>query len=329
MLKAALKKYIHLSADYDRIINIGYPNITNLVNPMANNIDPPSLKNITCPISHIVIKLDAVPCATIEEIIKLTTDIGKKVGNNLSILLAGKSEIIVEHFWLVKTLIVQILYQNPFIKWNIFIDANNNKILKELIDNIYSEIEWPITFQDYRDELLDKVAISLHRKKLNIFPIIPYVPNQHIAELNEPDILVSIKFDGHELPFRLADELLEIKNLNLLISITPEVGIDYVIDIMNILKDSGKNIFFTDWVLQRLWDQKYKNIKPPINYPHYELIIDQDLNIYGKSFNENDLLWDSIEQWWLLKSEYKSSSMIDIEDIITTKILFNMQNNMR
>jgi hypothetical protein len=57
---------------------------------------------------------------------------------------------------------------------------------------------------------------------------------------------------------------------------------------MGLLVETEKNIYFTDWVLQSIWEQEFLNF-PSSNQSHYELAIDQDLNVIGQFFDENEL----------------------------------------
>lgn len=312
----ALDHYKEYSADFDKIINLNYPSI----NYNTGNNDRLYLHNIDYPISSIIIKLNASSKSS-DDVNKLAEMISQKIGSNLSILFLGNNKNLTNSLWLIRILLTQISSKNPYITWNIFLEIEDYDQSQEFLEEIISFIQKPKVFLDYRNELFAKSISCVRGKSVNIF-VLPCINDIKDPNVNESNCIKIVNITDQNTIQYQVQQLVQTKGSGFLIDIPKESDLDFIKKAMSLLSASGKNIFYKDWVLQRLWEQEILKITPKKQTYRYELIIDKDLNLYGKFFDENELLWDSVIKWKMLKSEFANQ---DVEKIIIDRIVADFQ----
>lgn len=318
-LRMLLNRYRDRSADFDRVYNLNYPTAQgNLANLHSSTSAPPnslSFDDINYPVRNLILKMDAAPKSS--DVGTLAGAISHKVGNNLSVLLLGSSENLQKSKHIIGTLLAQISKENPHITWDILVEAQDQQISPLFAEEISSFIHKPRIFLDHRDELFPKDLSCVRRNSINAFMLLPYSSNCQFP-LESSNYIPIAKIDDLANNRSLIQQLLQGRGSGLLIESTKVSN--SIMDALRLIFEenkSKKDVFFKDSVLQRLWEQEFLKVTPEVQAPHYELVIDQDLNLFWKFFDENDLLWDAVSKWNFVKQEYIND---DINEIIINKI---------
>ncbi|MGD2085920.1 MAG: radical SAM protein [Candidatus Aminicenantes bacterium] len=320
-----INRYAWYSADCDRISNLYYPNILSRLkyrfnsNKLLDDIEYDKTTNY--PIRNIVVDMD-MTCisASASRLNELTNIISQKVSCNLSILCVGKGKNFLNNFWVLEILLNRISEKNPHINWNIFIEAIDYRPDQTLIDEIISFIKKPKIFLDYRDELFPINLPCIRRKSINIFALLPCNKDCEKLNINVSNCIRTVDITYQTGIEDQVKRILSEKGSGFLIDFNPDSKIDFIKEVMSSLLNnisSYQGIFFKDWVLQRLWEQEFLKITSERD-DHYELLIDQNMNILGRFFGEYDLIYDAITKWELVKQECHDDNM---EQLIMERVL--------
>ncbi len=317
-LETALNRHKEVSADFDKILNVHYPSILSSLHSFDYHIgsyDGFHPQSIDYLIRNIILKIETPPKAS-PQVNKLAELIGHKVANDLSILWIGNGENLSNSLWLIQVLFTEISRRNPHITWDIHLETKGCDPSQALLEEIVSFIRKPKVYLDYRDELFPQGLPSVRRKSVNIFAHLPCNRGQTELQVNESNCIRTATIVDQEVVQYQVQKLIEASGCGFLIDFPVGSDIGFVRESMGLLYTLGRDVFFKDWVLQRVWEQEYLRITPE-KQPHYELVIDQDMNLFGKFFDESELFWDAITKWGMFRSEY---SGLDIVKVITDKI---------
>jgi uncharacterized radical SAM superfamily protein len=320
-IEKTVSRYKHRSADFDRIFNLHYPSILSRLNPSchdyaSNHIS--YLQNVNYPIRNIVLNMDVPPKAPTEAN-KLAEMISQKVASNLSILCLGNDKNTLAYLSVLRTLLLHVSEKNPYITWDIFLETEDHRLSQALLEEILSFIRKPKVFLDYRDELFPRNMPCVRRKSVNIFALLPWQEGRKGLQLDESNCIFTLTIGNPKTAWDQIKGLLQAKGCGSLIDFSPGSDIDFVRESMSLLykeNQSGRGVFFKNWVLQRLWEQEFLKITPE-RQAHYELVINRDMSLFGMFLDENELLWDAVTDWKLVNPKYSS---LDIEKAIFDKV---------
>lgn len=311
-LMAITDRYKENSADFDKMANLQYPIMVSNPNSWCSINNLQSFKNIDYPINCINLLMEGSSKQSTDKI-RFIELICKRVAANLTILFKGTKENLEESVWLLKKLLSSIIDLNPHITLNIYIEPTDNIFPQSFIESINLSIERPKVFLDYRNELFPKNHSMILRKSINIFELIPYDITGEI-NVDKPNLIRTAKIECNEFTRSNAYKLFQAEGSGCLLELVP--GFDFnsmktVMDLLHEIGASKKNIYFKDWVLQRLWEQNYLETTPDRQYPHYEVAVQEGSTIYYNFLDEDLLLWDAIAKWNLVKSNYMGSNLED------------------
>lgn len=320
-LEKNINQYKQYSADFNKMSNLCFPSLYKNLNSYHYHIDEDieSILETDYPIRGIILNLDAPPNQS-ARVNKLSEIIGQKVGNNISLLFQGSNENLLGSFWLLERLLTQISCQNPYITWNIFLDTKSDDISKESLEKIRSFIPRTNIFLSHRDELLGENLPGIRRTSINTFALLPCDEKNLKIQISKSNCIRTLMITGEGNFQDQFYKLFQSKGNGYLIDLREGLRVDFIMELMEFIyanDQSGGNIFFKDWVLQRLWEQEFLKITPAKQEPHYALTINDKLDYSLNFLSENELLWDAITKWKLLDSGYSGA---DIEQIIIDKI---------
>lgn len=321
-LEMVLNRYKECSADFNKMFKVHYPSILSSLHSSYYHKDSNDIlypQDIDYPIRSIILKMDAAPKVPTKAN-KLAEVISQKVGSNISVMYLGNGKNLLDCLWLLRILLIQISAKNPYITWDIFLETEGYDVSQTLLEEILSFIQKPKVFLDYRDELFPKNLPYVRRKSVNIFALLPWNNGQKGLQVNESNCIRTASIIDPETIQDQVKEFFQARGSGFLIDLPVGSDIDFIREAMGLLYEknrSGKGIFFKDWVLQRFWEQEFLKITPERQPPYYELIINQDMDLLGKFFDENELLWDAVTKWKMVNQEYSGS---DVEKVIIGKV---------
>jgi hypothetical protein len=300
-LNVARKRHINRCIDLDKMHELAYPVIMSSL-PLSfpeNARDSLSmLQNLAQPVRNIVLKMDSAP-KDASQATAIAEAISKKIGSRLNLLYHGKFQTLVDSVWLIRELLARISSQNPYLICDVLLDTEGCKVPQALLDEILSFIQSRVQFLDRRDEIFPKLPFAITRRA-NVF-VVMHGGADAEKEPRVDDssrIRIATISAGRPLGPQI-QEVMKARAGGLLIEFERESHIDLIRSAMELLVHSEKNIYFKDWALHRIWEQDYDNF-PPEQQSHYEVAIDQDLNMIGKSFDEDEL--------WLLTLMQRAGS---------------------
>lgn len=310
-LQENFARYRDKYSDLDRITNLNYPAI------MASSLDVTdrwadplsSLHEIDFPISSIVFD----GCPDIELMNRLAIAISNKVSNNLTILYTCNEDACTESL---EIMLTQIFRRNEHINCILLIENSNPQKVRVRIEKYLSSLKLSKTFLDHRDEIVSKYLPSTHRRSMNIYELqevaVPNKGKSHKAKYFLKKLTLNRDTDEQLLKKELSDS----SNCGFLVDFYG-LEIDSTKNYLNLISSSGKDAFFKDWAIQRLWEHEYLKISAIRQPMHYELLFGKNSQVFGKCYSENDLIWDSISKWKLVRKEYAG---LDLEKIIIEKV---------
>jgi len=305
-LQQTFKKYREKYSDLDKIINLNYPAI--LLTPESEQeywLDPVlKIQQIDYPIRNIVLKA----CPTIEEMNMLADVISGKVSNSLIILHAYNEDD--PNRQSIQTLLQQISSKNEHITCIHLVENKNPSKTKKELKKYIAAIKNPKTFLDHRDEIVSKYLPKTHRRSVNIFEIHEPVTAQQIQ--GKKFYIKKLTINCEKDKLALIEELKNNLNYGLLIDFAPGLNMEFIRSCMNILVFCGKDIYYKDWVIQRIWEQEYLRITPAPSPLHYEIVVSENRTIFGKKLDEYDLLWHSISDWKIMREDVKGVNVADL-----------------
>jgi tRNA A37 methylthiotransferase MiaB len=313
-LQQTFCRYREKYSDLDRIINLNYPAI--LLSPLSPTDcwdNPVSrLQDLNYPIRSIVLQC----CPHGEKMKELAQAISNKVSNSLTILFdySYPSDGSIE------MLLKEIYSKNQHIHCLLLFENNHGeaKRIKKFVQKQRRKI-----FLDHRDEIVSKYLPDTHRRSTNIFEIYDgVIANKQTRQFKITEISIGCLNDKKVLQEQLMDR----SNRGFLINFSSALPIKLIRDCMELMIASGKEVFFKDWVIQRLWEQEYLKITPAPQPAHYQILIDKNSQVYAKCFDETDLLWDSINKWKMIRKEYEGA---DLEKVILEKAMAIIAKNKR
>lgn len=219
--------------------------------------------------------------------------ISTRLSLNVSIDLEGPPEELERSVWLFEML-RKFCSDNPHCTWDVHLITGGAAPTLALVERLRAAMHTAPTFLDYRNELLVG-ADWVRRSRLNIFAHV--LPDRGIPEKVLPHVLWIA-------PLHVDRDL----------RVVPGAGpVGFLIDFegdlnlihrtMGLLSASSTLAFFTDWVLQRLWEREYLRITPDAQ-THCEVQMDPIAGVATRTFAEEDLLWEAVVRWGLRRPEY-------------------------
>jgi hypothetical protein len=326
-LETAANKYIEISADFDKTINLhlaSFLSNPSFANSTLNSSDDLHFNSGPYPLRNIVLVFNekANP-GKLRQAAELSEKISHRVSNELSIQCIGNSYSLLSSLWLLKVIITEISANNPFITWSIHLQTGNVDHSQAVAEELRSCLRRGKTFLDYRDVLIRRDLPHVRRRSVNILTYVPCAYNSQTALSSQTCCCIrTATITGQEPIGNQIKMLTETVGNGFLLDFESGSDIDFVRGFMADLRAIDKQVFFQDWVLQRVWESDYLRITPE-RYNHYELLVDQDLRLSAKFFDESELFWDAIVRWKMTRPEY---SDVDIEKIVSERILSSYSN---
>jgi hypothetical protein len=316
-LKTAFCDHALYSSDLDMILNIRYPSI--LLDSKNNLNHRTHFKGINYPISNIVLKMNK-PLERSAHVYELADVISSNVASNVSLMWIGNRENLHRTIWLFEVLLKTISLRNPYITWDIHLDTGGDNLSQSTLDEILSFIYRKESFLDRREDIFPKKQKFICRKSSNIFVHVPCKQEIGLLQVNEANCVRTLTIDGKETAETNIQKIKKYLGAGILVDFSDDSTMDCINKFMGDLVpfwESGTQIFFKDRMLQRIWEQDVLEKKTRLDI-HYEWLIDQEMNIFDKLVNENELPWDSIIKWNMLEyygfnaEEYISSQLKQI-----------------
>lgn len=309
-LRAALERHVESSADFDRMINLAYPVI--LSHREGETEEIANLHELdqqigNYPIHNLVVSVGNRMSQAVS-VADLADFVSRRTASNFSVLLRGSVRLVTESLDWLRKLLERVSTMNPFITWDIHVETLDGVPGQAFVDEIRSSIHKPKVFLDYRDEFFPPNLRQPRRRAVNLFVYVPYSPGI-VPTLNSASLIYTVKL-GRNAP-EAARSLLQVDGYALLIDFVPGTPVDAIRATMHLLNSPGKSVFFKDWVIQRLWEQEFLRVTPG-SQSHFEVLVDQDFNLVGKYFDENELMWDAIIRWRMIKPEYSSMDLVQL-----------------
>jgi len=324
-LKIALDRHREISADMDKKHNLGYPILpltSNYSNTIERGKEISFLKNLDFPIRAIVLDLNGT--SEISDYVNCMVEaISHKIGIDLSILLQGTFEDLQQSIKLLESFLEQVNERNPHISWNIFFDTNDYDISYPFMEKVKQLINRSKVFLDHRDELFPEHVTYVRRRGVSSFLLLPYDSYDGDIPIRESKCIRTASIHNNEEFQSKRAKLFQANGCGYLIEFSAKLDSPSLREILESLNEdrlSGKDIFFKDPVVQRMWERDYLKVTPGLEAPHYELKFDSNMNMSWKFFDENELLWNAIIKWKMIKSEYSSLDFDDIVGIIVSNI---------
>jgi hypothetical protein len=285
------ERHLGQCLDLHKLYDLSYPAIVPSL-PLSfpeNSHDSISvLQNLAYPIRNIVLKMDGSP-GDANQATKMAEVISKKVESRLNLLYLGDAQTLLDSVWLIKELLTRISALNPYLIWDVLLDTGGCEVSQPLLEDIRSSIHSPVRFEDRRDEIFPAKLPFALRRCANVFVVMHGGEDPEKEPWVDDSNCIRMTSIPAQRPLKpLIQEVLKAKAGGLLIEFEHEFRIDLIRSAMGLLVETEKNIYFTDWVLQSIWEQEFLNF-PSSNQSHYELAIDQDLNVIGQFFDENEL----------------------------------------
>jgi hypothetical protein len=164
------------------------------------------------------------------------------------------------------------------------------------LDNILSFIRTPLQFIDRLDELFSATSPVALRRRANVFAVThdrEGSTQESQADNSKWIKKATISARGPVRP--QIQEIMKATARGFLIDFDSEAKIDLITNAMELLLESKKSVYFKDWVLQSIWEIEFNNLPSKVQ-SHYEVAIDQGLNVIDRFFDENELWLEKIKK---------------------------------
>ncbi len=312
-LKASLGRHVEASADLDRVTSLYYPALASraIAELRATGSDVVrDVGEIGHPVRSIILDLCG-PHGSEAENRELARHLSHIVASHLSLLCRfddGGRSCRVD---LLEALLTEISTANPYITWDICLETKTPGIVIALTRRIRTLLRRSRGFLDYRDELFPAHLPLVRRTGLNILSLLPWDARLTGLRLGDSKLVRTATVPGDRPGLTRIRDVVRSSGDAFLLDIPGFPSLDFVRPAMEMLQRSGKTVFFRDAVLRRLWEQEYLKITPDTQ-AHYELLIDRDLTLHGRLFDESDLVWEAVSKWKLVKPEYDEAELSDL-----------------
>lgn len=322
-IREAMRRYLNLSADFNPLNDLLYPMIAR--EPRRAGIEgvlsgadvaghPPAF-----PVTHLVVPLGS--SAATDRLASLSEMIALHAASHLTVLCLSAGGMKAEDTDSLQTLMLaisRISRHNPFITWDIMFEGFGSELRQEVLDRVRSCLSRLKNFLDYRYELFPPDGASMCRTAANVLGIFPWSGGNAPA-VREKDCILKVVF-GSGGPGEVdPDRVLDCYGSAVLVDFPAGVSLETVTEIMGRIRGNnrqGKPVFFSDWVLHRIWEQDFLKVTPD-KQNRFELLIDPQGAVVTRSGSDADLYWDAITRWGLLRPEY---GVRDLERLIAEKV---------
>ncbi len=311
-LEARLRRFQRFSADWDPLISLNYPRF-GMRRPVSGDFVPVGQTDgtfrLSHPVSDLVLSLHGTRVADGWDR-RLPALLARSLGLNLRIICRASAEDLLNCDWLFHGLLPEICRENPHITLDLHLetDAPPGPALMQLAR---SSLRRRWTFLDYRDELLPP-DLGVRRRSVNLFLHLPYYESVGLDVGPDAQVIAVAVIDpGAEVKAQV-DEFLKAEATGLLIDFLPGSREDVVRSSMARLLESGRAVFFKDWVAQRLWEREFLRVTPEVEN-HCEVYLDSESGLATRVFAEKDLLWEAVSKWEMRRPEYAGD---DLESVI-------------
>ena len=318
-LQGIMKEHSILSADLNRLYNLNYPPVlTNTTTYTRCGVN--DLKNVDDPIRNIVLYIDK-PVGNLNGSAPLIEAIGQNVACSLSILILGNVECISCSTGFIEHMLRSIMDENPFITLDVFIELEDISVPMTLLEKVASFIKITPKFLDHRDEIFPSDIPDIRRTRANVFAVVPYTNESGISIKSLNCIKVSDLCDIKPNLYNNSIRAMYVGK-GQLVDYSPNIEIEYIRKSMASFYEKYElprkiGIFFRNPVIQRLWEQEYLKFTPERIPVCSQLMINSNIETFIRTFDENELYWEAITKWKLIKPEYND---YNIEDLVLSKI---------
>lgn len=308
-LERAMRRYLSFNSDFNPLHDLRYPIVQSGLYP------PISGSSLTCaesigqgsPITNIVLRLGTEAARV--ALNSLGGMIAARAASHLSLLCLGPLHG--DELQSLKAFVQQVSDSNPFITWDLILEGFDPQLSQEMLDQLAAVPQRKKVFLDYQFELFPDEASSLCRRASNVMAIFPWSAGCPTPRVQAKNCLRKYFFGTDGLETVDLRALLGCHGNALLLEFCADTTFDAAREVMQRISQHdrrGKSIFFTDWVLQRVWEQDFLMVtsEPPFRH---ELLLDSDGDLQLATVTESDLFWDAISRWGLLRPEYGGSDM--------------------
>jgi hypothetical protein len=292
------ERHIELFIDVNKLVELGYPAIVSslpLSFPESSHDSISALQDLEHPIRNIVLRMDGPP-----EISSMATAIAEVISKNvesrLTLLYLGNAQTLLHSVWLIRELLVKISTHNPYVICDVLLETDEGEVSQALLDNILSFVRTPLQFIDRQDELFSATSPVALRRRANVFVVThdrEGSTQESRADNSKWIKKATISARGPVRP--QIQEIMKATARGFLIDFDSEAKIDLITNAMELLLESKKSVYFKDWVLQSIWEIEFNNLPSKIQ-SHYEVAIDQGLNVIDRFFDENELWLEKIKK---------------------------------
>jgi hypothetical protein len=239
----------------------------------------------------------------------------RKVGSALSLLIV--CERLSPNVELVKAFVDPIARANPHLVWDILLQTKKVPSMSD-IREIESCVHRENAFLDNRNIFLSEYTEHPYRTSINVFA----APIEHVDldRICNSNLIYMIEVNGFEDVSQAFKSISSISPIGVLIDLGSNVTPDMIWRILQAVQKSNideRSVFFTDWVIQYIWNSRLSNVTPHNSTTRSELLINRESNIFHSLFDRGDLLWDAVFRWHLVKDEYSHRKA---EDILMSKL---------
>ncbi|MBU0996351.1 MAG: radical SAM protein [Proteobacteria bacterium] len=322
----AMNEYQAYSADLNLIRNLGLPLMTNT----SCNSDTgtyisatvPSLRQ-NGPVTSVVLTLPDA-CSSIENsdiisVLSHTMSANPKILIRLLNQDTASNDIKIVH-----AMLNEIALHNKHMAWDLFIqDGFPTLATHYLKTKLYNDIQtYSCPFLMSLDYFHQGNENAIRRKSANLFHIVDADQfEKPVSRLGEQNIFL-MRFNL-ELPYEeKLNRLADMTYTSILVEIEASRTLEQLEAFMHLLSrisETGKQIFFNDWVLQRWWEQDILRIKP-VKQDRCEVSIGAH-GISARLFTEKDLYWDSLSRWKLFNAQ---TEIGDLKKMLIEKAILRL-----
>lgn len=266
---------------------------------------PGNTNKIDTPLTKIILEIDGS-----QQNIKQISDLASKLNSQLArtVTIWFKCNNPTKDKELIFTFLKNVSQFNPHTVWNILLETSKPFELN-LIEEIKEHIYCLPNYLDYEGIFFAENANhEFLRMSTRIFTIISGINNfdgAWLTQLNKSAPYYR-RLNYPEESVEDLKQLLHGKAKRILMDFAPRLTVVQIIDVLNYIhshNNLNKEIFFTNWVIQRVWDIEYRKYAETLGTEENILSVDSALkNQNLTSFNKT-ILSEHLAQWLKTRKE--------------------------
>lgn len=279
-----------------------YPYAEEVLNCSGKNLN---INNFEVPLTKIILEIDHSQ-QNIEQISGLALKLHFQLARTITVWF--KCNDLPKEKELIFAFLKNVSQFNPHAVWNIIVETSTPFSLN-LIEEIKEHIYYLPNYLDYEGIFFaENAKQEFLRMSARIFTVLSGKNNFDAIWLTQLDRITPY-YRHLSYPKESVDdlkELLQSKAKGILIDFAPLLTVVEIIEVLNYIhinNNSNKEIFFTNWVIQRVWDIEYRKYTETLGTEENILKVDSTLKNQNITTFNKTMLSEQLAEWLKSRKE--------------------------